>query len=533
MQGSDSPTHRCRLALYVALFSLGLRVLWVLFAVVTPVSDFDGYDFLAWRWVTEGEFGYHMGLAYRTPGYPAFLAVVYTLFGHSWKAAGVANAVLGGVTSGLLVLLAAKLVSRRAAVAAGLLHAGSPVAVAYVPVIASGNLGVLLIVASLLLLRESHDQTGWRECLLTGASGFLLALLVLTRPAALLMAPAFVVLALYSPPHRAWRPRGAAVFVLLAVLGFAPWSIRNTRLGLSPLTVSTSGGVAVLWDISPHAFPGEGGRIPRRMRHLPEDERHWACLDAAFGWIRRNPCQYLRMCRARAVRFLGTQPDHWAASYLWPSRENDRAVQTALESARRGESLPSSVRQTYQRNLSRARQCLRRYRIVVVPVMLTGLCLALLRLRSFAYVVLPVLCYTGGLVLTCAIGRYRLLSEVLLFVPMAAVLSDVGFGTNDLGTSPSRRAKTVIVIAVLLLSVFIHATHILEPLQRFPTPYATRNNGWPPRYKVFLMHCSVLLESSVAAWPQRPEASIAALQSPDGGILGPVEAGQSGETRDV
>ena len=115
---------------------------WVAFARVTPISDFRGYDELAVNWLQSGHFSSVGSLAYRAPAYPGFLAAIYAIAGHSWRAAGFVQAVLGGVTSGLLVLLASRALSRRGSVIAGILHAVSPTALAYVPVLASETLAV-------------------------------------------------------------------------------------------------------------------------------------------------------------------------------------------------------------------------------------------------------------------------------------------------------------------------------------------------------------------------------------------------------
>lgn len=135
---------RSRPAAQVFLLSLALRLTWAGFAHVTPVSDFRGYDGLAVRWLMTGGFGSPGWLAYRTPGYPGFLAGVYFIFGHHWGAAAFMQAILGAVSSALVVGLAGRIVSPRTSLIAGLLHALSPTSLAYVPVLASENLAVPL-----------------------------------------------------------------------------------------------------------------------------------------------------------------------------------------------------------------------------------------------------------------------------------------------------------------------------------------------------------------------------------------------------
>jgi hypothetical protein len=92
----------------VGFASLTLRVVWCTWAQATPVSDFNEYHSLAVDWCETGQFGQPWRMAYRTPGYPAFLSAVYTLSSPSPKAAAIAQAILGGLTSGMMVLLAGR-----------------------------------------------------------------------------------------------------------------------------------------------------------------------------------------------------------------------------------------------------------------------------------------------------------------------------------------------------------------------------------------------------------------------------------------
>ena len=80
----------------IAGVALAVRVAWVLATVPMPNWDAADYDGRAWRLAT-GE-GYvapdGTPTAFRPVGYPAFLATIYAVFGHSWIAGYIANAIL-------------------------------------------------------------------------------------------------------------------------------------------------------------------------------------------------------------------------------------------------------------------------------------------------------------------------------------------------------------------------------------------------------------------------------------------------------
>ncbi|MBN2559425.1 MAG: glycosyltransferase family 39 protein [Phycisphaerae bacterium] len=462
-----------RPALYVALFSVALRLVWAALATVTPISDFNTYDSLGWKWLTEGELGVGTNAARATPGFPAYLAVIYWAFGHSWKAVGLVNAAFCGITSGLLVLLAAQMVSTRASVIAGLLHAVSPTALAYVPVIASENLGVFLLVASLLMLALSHRQTGIRQCVLAALAGILCAALILTRPACLFMAPPMLLLSIYNPVRKRWAIGAPVAFVVAMAATFAPWSIRNYSIGLSPLTITTHGGHSLYLWLNDHNPDTGRGRIAPLPGGLSEQQRDRVARAMAFRWMRDNPGNYLRIVRTQATRLLGTRVDWWAASFLVPTRDNDHAVTQVYRGSRGGEPVPPSLAKKHKATLASHGAFLQRYRIGLAPLTLVALLLALLRLRTYALVVLPALSYLGGVSLTICMERYRILSNPLLFVPLAALLSDMLFGTRDLGRWPRQGLKLAVAIVAVFASIILHVTGVTASWYDYPTAYAT------------------------------------------------------------
>lgn len=459
-------------ALAIAALSVAVRLVWAAWATVTPLSDFAGYGNLAWHWLTSGEFGYGDRRAYRTPGLPAYLAATYAVCGRDPRAVGLVNAAVGGVTSGLVVLLAARRVSVHGAVLAGVLHAVSPTAVAYVPVLATENLAAPLVVASLLALAVAQDRRGPRGVGWAAAAGVLFGALLLTRPATLFMLPAFLILAALDFAQRQRTLRLLVAAAAGLVVAVAPWSLRNAVLGLSPLTLSTQGGRALWWDIFRYVYPEQIDRRPELGEGLAEDEQDQVLRDGALRWIRTHPGLYLAMTRVRLLRIFGTSADPIAASYLVPTAENDRAVTMTWDASRGGPPVPPGIKKRFGALHAQGLQYLGRYQMFLAPLALAALLLALTRWRAHAIFLMPLFCYWGGHALTVFVERYRQVSDPLVFILVGALLGDILFGEHDLGPRLARGAKLIVTAFILHAVLFVHATGLADPWYRFPPVFA-------------------------------------------------------------
>ena len=98
----------------IVVGALAVRVVWVLAMQVPLFADPYNHDILAQR-IVSGE-GYVNAdgdpTAFWPVGYPAFLALVYLVFGHSITAGGVANALIGAVSAALAYALSRQSLSR-------------------------------------------------------------------------------------------------------------------------------------------------------------------------------------------------------------------------------------------------------------------------------------------------------------------------------------------------------------------------------------------------------------------------------------
>ena len=255
--------------------ALVLRVWLVAHATWLPVSDTRDYHDLArslasgkgYVQVYQGERAEYRGLAFhafRMPGYPAFLAALYSLLGWDPIVGYAANVACELGTQLLVLALGHRLLGRAGSVAAQALFASH---VVWTPSLMTESLFTLLFTALVLMI-----ATGRPTASPAGAAGFglLLTVALFVRPIAVAALPVALGRALRTRPVR----RGVLLAVLAlapVVLGLAAWSARNhARLG-SVVILTT--------NLGAHNAPSFG--IDRAR--IVEDSRRQGLNEAAIN----------------------------------------------------------------------------------------------------------------------------------------------------------------------------------------------------------------------------------------------------------
>jgi len=247
-------------AIYPLLAGACLRMAMVL-KFPADAGDAGMYEQLATNWLKHGKYAMDIGgqavpVDLRMPGYPAFLALVYTLTGRTGESArlavmlaqvvvDLAGCVVIAALAGLLVSLCSRQVNRGRTFLIGLwLAALCPFTANYVAVPLTEVWATLLTAAALVILvmlaaevrgegrewprREWVSGKGyWRWVVL---AGFVVGLGTLFRPEApLLLGTSLVLLGLWMW----WRGetkrfvKTAALMVCACVVPLAPWIARN------------------------------------------------------------------------------------------------------------------------------------------------------------------------------------------------------------------------------------------------------------------------------------------------------------------
>jgi 4-amino-4-deoxy-L-arabinose transferase-like glycosyltransferase len=234
-----------RFFLWATLAALGLRLLFV-FRFPGVTNDSFVYGDIAKNWLQHGIYGLsgpdEISPTYiRLPGYPAFLAAVFAVFGmEHYRAALVLQMVVDLSTCFLIADMARRLISDRAAKAAFLLAAACPFLASYAAVALTETLEIFFTVLALdfaivrLEALDARQRRSWLGC------GLAIGAAILLRPDGGLLLVA-IELYLLVVLVRAWRTRASAphmlpgsrvlkmglILALVSLAPLVPWTWRN------------------------------------------------------------------------------------------------------------------------------------------------------------------------------------------------------------------------------------------------------------------------------------------------------------------
>ena len=219
--------------------ALALR-LFFLFRLPHVAGDTFIYGDIAKNWLIHGIYGLTDGTIIRPtlirlPGYPAFLAAMFALFGHEhYTAVMIVQALIDTNTCLVIAALALELMDERAAKAAYLLAALCPFIANYAGAPLAETLAVFTTAHAFYygvrgIKALKGGRTGTHLWLL---SGFWTALAILLRPDDGLLIPAFglaLVVLLFCPLSRTRIVAAGLIFVAVSLAPLVPWTIRNWR----------------------------------------------------------------------------------------------------------------------------------------------------------------------------------------------------------------------------------------------------------------------------------------------------------------
>ncbi|GAC1524789.1 MAG: hypothetical protein NVS2B6_11680 [Thermoleophilaceae bacterium] len=184
--------------------------------------------------------------AFRPPGYPVFLAVIYAIAGqsHFLLLARLVQALLGVVVSALTGLVCWQLWGRRVALIALVIASLFPSQIVVGSALLSETLFLVFeLAACAAVLRQRHSTHKLRWA---AAAGVCCGLAALTRTVgALLIVP--IAIGLLGNHAKGWRHATVPALTLLlaTALTVAPWTARNAIVMHSFIPVSTEGGATL------------------------------------------------------------------------------------------------------------------------------------------------------------------------------------------------------------------------------------------------------------------------------------------------
>jgi 4-amino-4-deoxy-L-arabinose transferase-like glycosyltransferase len=301
----------------IYLVALFVRLVPVLLTVHLPIGldDMFQYDMLArsivqgdgYRWYAEEELSLikqflpmevpsdydERGVltSFRAPGYPAFLALVYTFFGtgeNRFFAARLVQAILLASLAPLTWAIAHRLKygEKTSRWAAGII-AFFPTLIIYPLALASENLFFVLLSLSLWLLLRADQGGKWLDYLLVGIT---LGGAALTRSIISGLLPVIILWLFIRKPNKKNLIRNVGVMLAGFIVMTVPWAVRNTLLHQQPTWVETSLGYNLYLGYHPESSGTfEFGISLDLLPILDDAERNAKGTAAALEFIRSAP----------------------------------------------------------------------------------------------------------------------------------------------------------------------------------------------------------------------------------------------------
>ena len=241
----------------------------------------------------------------RPPLYPAVLALTYAVFGHSYAAALVLQAIAGAASVYLFAIIGEQVSgSPRVGMLTGWLSAVNPLLVYTTSLLYSESLYLLLLaLITYGLLRLASYRRNWPVVAIT--TGLVWGLSLLMKPN---LFPLIFALPLWGWLVLGELRRAIAVAVCVGVavvLAVLPWSVRNLGVTGQFVLVSANAGLNMWQGNNPEA-DGSGlplGRVDP-LRGLSEVERDNRYMQWALDWIRADPKGFISLVPLKVLKTL-------------------------------------------------------------------------------------------------------------------------------------------------------------------------------------------------------------------------------------
>jgi 4-amino-4-deoxy-L-arabinose transferase-like glycosyltransferase len=269
-----------------------------------PINDAAGYDTYALNLLAGKGFVNPEGqlTSWREPVYPTFLSCIYYLFGHSFLAVRIIQAVLGALVCVIIFLTCRRLLGSGIAIISALLCCINLSLIEITEHLFTENLFIFLFALGIfLLLLARENDLGFRNLI---AAGFVLGLATLTRSVTILF-PLFILIfmaadLIFKPIPRNRLIKIAIVFLLAFSFTIFPWTLRNWRVHKKLVPVVTRTGLGLYSSFVPPDGKTFGfnanDAVTRKAETLnSEVERSDYLTQETFKYIKNNPRRVVKL----------------------------------------------------------------------------------------------------------------------------------------------------------------------------------------------------------------------------------------------
>lgn len=303
--------------IFILFFALILRVGFIIGLNNQPPTTHDGlvFDDVAMNVIEKGRFEigptsperrvvfYDVkdGFSWKEPLYPFFLVSVYKIFGHSFIAVRLIEAIIGVFTVFLVYIIGLRFFSMTIALLASLLIAAYPPFINFTGLFMRETLLVFLtsVLTFYLIKIPDTEQVPYRDYLIIGA---LLGVIALLKAAIIVFAP-FLILAFlfkYKTRMKSFIKISAVTFLMM-VLVVLPWTVRNLIVHHKFVLITTSGGINFLIGNNPKAagtnkpWPIFSPEQEEALKKLSEADMDRQYFKWGLRYIYQDPLRYLKL----------------------------------------------------------------------------------------------------------------------------------------------------------------------------------------------------------------------------------------------
>ena len=242
--------------------------------------------------------------AFRTPGYPLFLAACY---GNVRIVRG-AQAIVDTLTVLAVYLLARRWLPDRASLFAALICAFHPFLIYFTGLLLTETMFTAMLIWAMVSL--TRPGRWWI------AGGLILALSIWVRPNAVFLPVVLGVLAAVlnrnqAKPYHRWSLPVGTTMLLLTVLVLLPWAMRNRRVVGQWVWTSTNAGFTAYDGFNPDATGASDQSFVREMPQLGqmnEVQRSDYLSQRATTYVREKPIRAIELAVVKVGRTWSPRP---------------------------------------------------------------------------------------------------------------------------------------------------------------------------------------------------------------------------------
>ncbi len=319
--------QKINLFILIAVLSIGiiLRAMWIIYVPTVPISDFLLYHEGAKSIISGKGFQIYGHLSsYEPIGYPAFLALLYSIFGSKIIVGKIANLFLSIIGLIFFYLIIEKAFgNKKISYACLLIYVFLPLNIVYTSVLSTEITFTTLYLILIFLIfkknREKHHNI---------IIGVLLGILSLIKPFMMIYGFVIFILDLFQQKKLMEPLKNLLIITIFMALTISPWTIRNYFLFNKLIPTSTNGGYNLYVNNNPYATGAwqDPFKIPNSgiLKYKDKNDEFWDEVKVneegkklAFNWIKNNPIDFYHVGLKKLKNvFLTADCGCWATDNL-------------------------------------------------------------------------------------------------------------------------------------------------------------------------------------------------------------------------